>query len=433
MNDPQHPVSVEALAREARAASYAIACANTTLKNRALDQMAVALLDHQDVILRANAEDVEAAQAEVAAGELGEAFIDRLALDAGRIGKMADALREVVQLPDPVGTTDEEWLRPNGLRVGRRRIPLGVIGFIYEARPNVTSDAAGLCLKSGNAVVLKGGRHALASNRAVVSALHHALESVGLPAASVQFIDRSDRESVLELLEQEPFIDLIIPRGGESLIRFVAAHSRIPVIKHYKGVCHIYADASVDLAKLVPIVLNAKVQRPGVCNAVETLLIHASELEAVLDAVGPALLAAGVRLHLDGRSMAVASAQPWFEAERCVAASEADMFAEYLSLDLAVGVVDGLQGAIDHIRRYGSEHTEAIVTEDYGRARAFVDQVHSSCVLVNASTRFADGGQLGLGAEIGISTTRLHAFGPMGLKELTTTKFVVFGDGQVRS
>jgi len=433
VNLPSHPVTVATLARQARDAAPALAQASTTLKNRALTAMATALMDHQDAILAANARDLEGARHAVEAGTLAASFLDRLALDAGRLGKMAEALRQVVVLPDPVGTTDEEWLRPNGLRVGRRRIPLGVIGFIYEARPNVTSDAAGLCLKSGNAVVLKGGRHALSSNRAVVAALHAAMESVGLPAAGVQFIDQTEREAVLELLRQEDSIDLIIPRGGESLIRFVAEHSRIPVIKHYKGVCHVYADASADPAKLVPIVVNAKAQRPGVCNAAETLLIHSGELAGLLGAVGPALLEAGVTLHLDGRALEAAAAQPWFDAARCIPATEDDLYAEYLSLDLAVAVVDSLEDAVAHIRRYGSEHTEAIVTEHYGRARAFLDQVNSSCVLVNASTRFADGGELGLGAEIGISTTKLHAFGPMGLRELTTTKFVVFGDGQVRA
>ncbi|MEO1271305.1 MAG: glutamate-5-semialdehyde dehydrogenase, partial [Myxococcota bacterium] len=346
---------------------------------------------------------------------------------------LATSRSAAARLPDPVGGDDEAWVRPNGLRVAKRRIPLGVVGIIYEARPNVTSDAAGLCLKSGNAVVLKGGRRALESNRACVAALKAGLDAAGLDPELLQFIDSTDRDAVRELLVQEDAIDLIIPRGGEGLIRFVAQHSRIPVIKHYKGVCHVVLDATASVEMAQEIVLNAKVQRPSVCNAAETLLVHRSAAARLLPDVAGALVKAGVCLHLDEAAMAICREQPWFDAQRCQAATEEDYYAEYLSLDLAVAVVEDLDAAIHWIRAYGSEHTEAIVTSDYANAERFVSEVDSSVVLVNASTRFADGGQLGLGAEIGISTTKLHAFGPMGLRELTTTKFVVHGHGHIRS
>lgn len=425
--------SIQAQAQAARHASHALAAASTGLKDQALEAMAQALLEARASILAANAQDVSAARALAEQGELKASFVDRLLLDEERLEKMAQALREVAALPDPVGGSDESWLRPNGLRVERRRIPLGVIGIIYEARPNVTSDAAGLCLKAGNAVVLKGGSHALASNRAIVAALRAGLSRVGLPADALQFIDSIERRSVELMLSQEDSIDLIIPRGGEGLVRFVARHSRIPVIKHYKGVCHVYLAADADPEKAEAIAINAKVQRPSVCNSAETLLIDASRLADLLPRVGGALLAQGVTLHLDARCLEVAQSQSWFDDQRCVLATEADMLAEYLDLEIAVAAVDGVQEAMAHIRRYGSEHTEAIVTESIKDAETFLSQVNSSVVLVNASTRFADGGQLGLGAEIGISTTKLHAFGPMGLKELTTQKFVIRGDGQVRN
>lgn len=423
---------MSAQAKAARVAAPAIANASARVKNAALEAMAQALEDDTVKLCEANAVDVEAAKREAEAGALKMSFVERLTLTPSRVASMASALREVAALPDPVGEEDAGWERPNGLRVAKRRIPLGVIGIIYEARPNVTSDAAGLCLKSGNAVVLKGGRRALNSNRACVAALRRGLSAAGLPADVLQFIDTPDRSAVRELLAQEDFIDLVIPRGGESLIRFVSQHARMPVIKHYKGVCHVVLDASARAEMATEIVLNAKVQRPSVCNAAETLLIHRDGAQRLLPVVGRALVDAGVRLHLDAEAMGLAREQPWFDPERCVEATEEDFHAEYLSLDLAVGIVPDLDAAMDHIRRYGSEHTEALVTESYASAERFVAQVHSSVVVVNASTRFADGGQLGLGAEIGISTTKLHAFGPMGLRELTTTKFVVRGQGQVR-
>lgn len=434
LNQPREKYG--AIADQARAAKLAapsLASADTDLKNNALLHMAQALESHTPQILEANALDVRAANDAVAEGALAAAFVDRLTLSSGRIEKMAAALRELVAAPDPVGREDESWVRPNGLRVARRRIPLGVIAIIYEARPNVTSDAAALCLKAGNAVVLKGGSRALRSNRAVVAALHAGLDAAGLPRDVVQFVDSVERESVRALLEQEDYVDLVIPRGGEGLVRYVSQNSRIPVIKHYKGVCHVYLDADADVAKARDIAVNAKVHRPGVCNAMETLLIHADRVDDLIPAVCGALREAGVTLHLDGRAMARASQEPWFDRATCVEAIEDDLYAEYLSLDVAVAVVDDFDAAVSHIQRYGSEHTESIVTENYATAEAFLNEVNSSVVVVNASTRFADGGQLGLGAEIGISTTKLHAFGPMGLKELTTTKFVVRGNGQVRS
>jgi glutamate-5-semialdehyde dehydrogenase len=383
-------------------------------------------------ILAANALDVADARSAAAAGELAEAFVDRLALSDARIAKMAGALRELVAAQDPVGCEDEAWMRPNGLRVAKRRIPLGVVAIIYEARPNVTSDAAALCIKSGNAVVLKGGSRALRSNRAVVAALHAGLAASGMPPDVVQFVDSPERDAVRAVIEQEDYIDLVIPRGGEGLVRFVAQNARVPVIKHYKGVCHVFLDAAADVEKATAIAVNAKVHRPGVCNAMETLLVHADRVSDLLPAVGGALVANGVTLHLDARAMAAAQSQSWFDPATCREAREEDLYAEYLSLDVAVAVVDDFEAAVLHIQTYGSEHTESIVTEHYATAEAFLNRVNSSVVIVNASTRFADGGQLGLGAEIGISTTKLHAFGPMGLRELTTTKFVIRGNGQVR-
>jgi glutamate-5-semialdehyde dehydrogenase len=316
-------------------------------------------------------------------------------------------------------------VRPNGLEITRMRIPLGVIGIIYESRPNVTVDAAALCLKAGNAVLLRGGSEALHSNRALAAVIGRALAAAGLPPAAVQVVPTADRAAVNALLQQEEWIDLIIPRGGEELIRFVAANSKIPVLKHYKGVCHVYVDEGADLAMAEAVCFNAKVQRPGVCNAMETLLVHRAEAGRFLPAMGARFAEAGVELRGCPETCRILPG--------IVPAVDADWPAEYLDLILAVKVVSGMEAAIDHIAAYGSNHTEAIVTRDYERARRFVREVDSSVVLVNASTRFNDGGQLGLGAEIGISTSKLHAFGPMGLEELTTTKFIVLGSGQIRT
>jgi glutamate-5-semialdehyde dehydrogenase len=355
---------------------------------------------------------------------LSDALIDRLTIHDGTIRSMADGLRDVAGLFDPVGTSDETTIRPNGLEVSRVRIPLGVIGIIYESRPNVTIDAAGLCLKSGNAVILRGGSEALYSNRMLASIIRKTLAAEGLPEGAVQAVPVRDREAVNVLLDQEEYVDLIIPRGGESLIRFVVAHSKIPVLKHYKGVCHIYVDDSADFTMAREICFNAKVQRPGVCNSMETMLVHKAVAGDFLPFMARRFVEAGVEIRGCPQTCGILpGAKPVVEE---------DWPAEFLDLIIAVKVVDNMDQAIGHITTYSSNHTEAIVTSSYERARRFVRDVDSSVVLVNASTRFNDGGQLGLGAEMGISTSKLHAFGPMGLKELTTTKFVVFGNGQIR-
>jgi len=408
------------ISRQAREASRIVAGLSSRVKNELLGAMADALEADREELQRQNARDLEAGRA----NGLSAAMLDRLELTDDRIRGMADGLREVAALPDPVGEITGMWTRPNGLQVGRMRIPLGVIGIIYESRPNVTADAAGLCLKSGNAVILRGGSEAIHSNTAIGAILRRQLREKGLPEAAVQVVPTTDRQAVTELLKLEEQIDLVIPRGGEGLIRFVAENSRIPVIKHYKGVCHVYVDAGADPEMAERIALNAKVQRPGVCNAMETLLVHRQMAESFLPRVVAALRRAGVEVRGCPQVRAV--------VPDVVAAGEEDWAAEYLDLILAVRVVASMEEAIDHINRYGSLHTEAIVTRDYARAQQFLRQVNSSTVVVNASTRFADGGQLGLGAEIGISTTKLHSFGPMGLEDLTTRKFIVLGEGQVR-
>jgi glutamate-5-semialdehyde dehydrogenase len=352
-------------------------------------------------------------------------MMDRLTLTDQTIQGMAGGLREVAALPDPVGKITSMWRRPNGLLVGRMRIPLGVIGIIYESRPNVTADAAALCLKSGNAVILRGGSEAIHSNLALARILQDVLKKSAIPAAAIQVISVTDRAAVYELLQLDEYIDLIIPRGGEELIRAVVSQSRIPVIKHYKGVCHIFVDAGADLDMAVSICVNAKVQRPGVCNAMETLLVHADAAQTFLPLIAEKYRQAGVLLKGCPKTRAIVA-----DIEK---AEEDDWYREYLDLVLAVRVVPDLDAAIAHIEQYGSLHTESIITQDYANAQRFLNEVNSSTVLVNASTRFSDGFELGLGAEIGISTTKLHAYGPMGLEELTTTKFIIYGNGQVRT
>lgn len=408
------------LAKKAREAARRLAKLSSEEKNRALLRMAERLEAEKEALLRENEKDLELANK---AG-LSTALIDRIALNPGRVQAMAKGLREIVALPDPVREIVKMWRRPNGLQVGKMRIPLGVIAIIYEARPNVTADAAALCLKSGNAVILRGGSEAHFSNRAIGSILQRACGETQVPQEAVQVVASKDRGIVQELLQLEDYIDLVIPRGGEDLIRMVAANSRVPVIKHYKGVCHVYVDSEAPLDMAERICMNAKVQRPSVCNAMETLLVHEAVAPRFLPSVIARLQGAGVEIRgCDKTRALVCGIKP---------ATEADWSAEYLDLILSVRVVEDMDSAIDHIERYGSQHTETIVTSNYARAREFLDRVDSSAVLVNASTRFNDGGELGLGAEIGISTSKIHAFGPMGLEELTTTKFIVFGDGQVR-
>lgn len=408
------------LAVAARQAARRMASLSTTAKNQLLTTMATTLEDHQEWLQQENNKDLERARQ----SGMAAAMLDRLTLTGARIAAMAEGLREVAALPDPVGEITGMWLRPNGIQVGRQRIPLGVIGIIYESRPNVTADAAGLCLKSGNAVILRGGSEALASNQAIGALLQRCLAELGLPEAALQVVTTSDRSAVTELLKLEEQIDLIIPRGGEGLIRFVAEHSRIPVIKHYKGVCHTYVDDEADLTMAEEICLNAKVQRPGVCNAMETLLVHRASAPVFVPQIVAAMRQAGVEVRgCSGARQLVADLVP---------ATEEDWYAEYLDLILALRVVDDFDQARAHIETYGSLHTEVIVTNNYQRSQRFLREINSSVVMVNASSRFSDGNQLGLGAEIGISTTKLHSFGPMGLEDLTTRKFVVLGQGQVR-
>ncbi|PKN70171.1 MAG: glutamate-5-semialdehyde dehydrogenase [Deltaproteobacteria bacterium HGW-Deltaproteobacteria-12] len=413
--------SVKQIAQNAQAASRQLARISTIVKNKALLQMADELIKNTDQLLAANALDITEAKKLA----LSEAMIDRLALTKLTIEDMARGFREVAALPDPTGKVSAMSRRPNGLLVGRMRIPLGVIGIIYESRPNVTADASALCLKSGNAVILRGGSEAINSNRAICSLLQRVLRKNRLPVAAIQVIPTTEREVVYEMLQLEEYIDLIIPRGGEELIRAVVAQSKIPVIKHYKGVCHIFVDASADMEMAVNICRNAKAQRPGVCNALETMLVHKDIARKFLPRAAEELSKANVSLKGCNKTRRI--------LKDIAAATEADWYAEYLDLILAVRIVDNIDEAIAHIEKYGSLHTEAIITSDYTNSQRFLNEVNSSTVLVNASTRFSDGFELGLGAEIGISTTKLHAFGPMGLEELTTAKFIIYGNGQVRT
>jgi glutamate-5-semialdehyde dehydrogenase len=408
------------LGKRAKAAARQLAQVSTADKNRVLSLMADQLEAQSSFLIAENGKDLESAKT---AG-VSSAVLDRIALDAARVKGMAQGLRDVVALPDPVREVVKMWRRPNGLQVGRMRIPLGVIGIIYEARPNVTADAAALCLKSGNAVILRGGSEAHLSNQAIGAVLRQACAETSVPRDAVQMVEVKDHAFVNELLQLESYIDLIIPRGGEDLIRAVVANSKIPVIKHYKGVCHVYVDADAALETAQRICFNAKVQRPAVCNAMETLLVHEAIAPKFLPTMIAEYQAAGVEIRGCEKTRAMA---PGVKQ-----AAESDWTEEYLDLILAVRIVKDMEEAIEHIERYGSEHTESIVTTNYQRSREFIDRVNSSAVMVNASTRFNDGGELGLGAEIGISTSKIHAFGPMGLEELTTTKFIVFGDGQIR-
>jgi glutamate-5-semialdehyde dehydrogenase len=409
------------LAKKAKEAAQIMATLSSKVKDEVLKEMARELVEEGSYLVRENEKDLERAK------EMGlsKAMVDRLTLTSSRIKDIARGMEEVSALPDPVGRITSMWRRPNGLIVGRMRIPLGVIGIIYESRPNVTADAAALCLKAGNAVILRGGSEAIFSNLAITEVLRRVARKYDLPDGALQMVSTTDRAAVYELLQLDDYIDLIIPRGGEELIRAVVRESKIPVIKHYKGVCHIFVDENADCDMAVHICMNAKVQRPGVCNAMETLLVHEKIAPLFLPKVARSLEEAGVKLKgCPLTRQIIPSAEE---------ATEEDWYAEYLDLILAIRVVKDINEAIDHITRYGSNHTEAIITQDYRRAQEFLHRVQSSTVLVNASTRFSDGYELGLGAEIGISTTKLHAYGPMGVEELTTTKFIVYGDGQIRT
>lgn len=409
------------MAERAKKAARSLVNLSTEAKNSVLLHMAASINEKRDFIKIENQKDLVAGREK----GLSDAMLDRLELSDNVIDAMQAGLAEVAALPDPVGEVTNLVKRPNGLMVGRMRIPLGVIAMIYESRPNVTVDAAALCLKAGNAILLRGGSEAIHSNRALASVLQDALESQGIIGDAVQLIPITDREAVTVLLQQEEFLDLVIPRGGEGLIRFVSENSRIPVLKHYKGVCHIYVDSDADLEKATPVIVNSKVQRPGVCNALEGLLVHEDIAGGYLPVLAAELKRHGVKLLGCSRAVSIVSdINP---------ALEKDWGTEFLSLSLCVKVVSGLDEAFAYIDKYGSHHTEIILTENYSKAQQFIAEVDASAVMVNTSTRFNDGGQLGLGTEIGISTTKLHAYGPMGLEELTTRKFVVYGQGQVRS
>jgi len=411
---------MHSIGRAARSASRAMAKAETGAKNDALMAMAKAVERDIARLLDANRKDVEAARAK----GLEAAMVDRLTLTPKSVSAMAEGLRQIAQLPDPVGEISGMSYRPSGIQVGRMRVPLGVIGIIYEARPNVTADAAGLCLKSGNAAILRGGSEAIHSNQAIGACVHEGLRAAGLPETAVQVIETTDRAAVGELITMKDYVDIIVPRGGKGLIERISSESRIPVLKHLDGVCHVYIDDKADLDKAIRIADNAKTQRYGTCNTMETLLVHKDIAARVLAPLAKIYLDKGVELRGDDAARAlIAQMKP---------ATEEDWYTEYLAPILAVRIVDGIDHAIDHITIYGSQHTDAIVTEDITSARRFLREVDSASVIVNASTRFADGFEFGLGAEIGISTDKLHARGPVGLEGLTSLKFIVLGDGQVR-
>jgi len=412
--------TIEKKAEEAKEASKALAKASTKTKNKALLCMAKELKTKADYIIKENKKDIKKAKT----ARLSNALIDRLTLDKKRIQEMALSIEEVAKLQDPCGAIDKMWKRPNGLVIGKMRVAIGVIGIIYESRPNVTADCASLCIKSGNAVILKGGKESINSNLAIYKLLQEALKRSGLPRQAIAMIESTDRKAVSYLLKMDRYLDLIIPRGGESLIRMVAENSTIPVIKHYKGVCHVYVDKEADIKKAIKIAVNAKVQRPGVCNAMETLLVDKRIAREFLPKVAKKLQHEGVEI----RGCAITRKI----LKGIKQAKTSDWYEEFLDLILAVRVVDGVDGAIAHIDEYGSNHSDAIVTENFRSTLKFLKEVDSSCVYSNASTRFTDGYQFGFGAEIGISTDKLHARGPMALEELTSYKYIVFGDGQIR-
>jgi glutamate-5-semialdehyde dehydrogenase len=416
---------LKAKGRAAKVASRRLAYISTDIKNKALHYIADDILLRKDEILAANKKDYDAAKAT----GMGAALLDRLMLNENRLEGIAGDTRAVAALPDPVGETYEMRTMPNGLQIGKKRVPIGVIGAIYESRPNVTVDIASLCLKSGNAVILRGGKETIYSNTAIVKVIQGACKRAEMPAGCVQFIDDTDRALVDAMLKMNDIIDLIIPRGGAGLIKSVAENATMAVVTGGIGVCHTYIDKSADIKKSVDIVYNAKVQRPTVCNALDSVIVHADIAESYLPEMAYELNKAKVELHCDERSMAILKAD---KSLNLVPAAEDDWGKEFLALIAAIKVVDSLDEALEHIEKYGSGHSEAIVTEDYQSAMRFLNEVDAACVYVNASTRFTDGGQFGLGAEVGISTQKLHARGPMGLKELTTYKWIIFGNGQIR-
>jgi len=413
--------TISEMAKQARKSSRRLAALPTAAKDRILLKMADAIIAQRKFITSENQKDLVAGREK----GLSKAMLDRLELSPKVIESMVKGLREVVALPDPVGQIDNMKQRPSGITVGRMRVPLGVVGIIYESRPNVTVDAAALCLKSGNATFLRGGSEAICSNLALIKVLQATLVEEGVDPAAIQIIQSTDREAVNSMLAQEEYIDIIIPRGGEGLIRFVTQNSHIPVLKHYKGVCHAYIDKDADIDMGVKIVLNGKTQRPGVCNALEGLLVHKDQAEKFIPIIVKELVSAGVRIRGCERCCKL--------SREIVPALESDWGTEFLDLIIVIKVVDDMDEAIAYIEKYGSNHTETIVTNYYNNAQRFLREVDASAVMVNASTRFNDGGQFGLGAEIGISTTKLHAYGPMGLEELTTRKFIVYGNGEIRA
>ena len=412
---------VKEVARRAKEVSYKLTDISTEVKNRTLLKAAELIEEKKELIQEENRKDLIAGEEK----GLSKAMLDRLLLNEKRIAGMVQVLKDVANLNDPVGEVIKMWTRPNGLKIGKMRVPLGVVAIIYESRPNVTIEAGSLCIKSSNAVILKGGSEAINSNRVLVNILKEAAVSEGFPEEAIQFIDTTDRSAVKELLQLDEYIDVVIPRGGEGLIRFVAENARMPVIKHYKGVCHVFVDEFADLEKAWNICFNAKVQRPGVCNAMETMLVHSKIADAFLPTMIELFKKARVELRGDERTRS-------YDPDYIKPATEEDWYAEYLDLILAVRVVDSLDEAIDHINTYGSHHSDAIVTENYTNAMKFLNRVDSAAVYVNASTRFTDGNVFGLGAEMGISTDKVHVRGPMGLEDLTIPKYIIFGNGQIR-
>ena len=411
---------MQEIGKRARSAARIMARADTKTKNDALLKIADIILAKQDALLKANQNDMQAAGKD----GLDAAMLDRLELTTKRIEAMADGLREVAKLDDPIGKITELKQRPTGIKVGQMRVPLGVIGIIYESRPNVTADAAALCIKSGNATILRGGSEAMQSNQAIATCLREGLDAAGLPVDAVQVIDTTDRAAVSELLHMSEYVDIVVPRGGKGLVELVSAEARMPVIKHLDGICHVYIDDRADLDKAVKVAYNAKTQRYGVCNTMECLLVAEGIAQQALEKLGPMFKKANVEIRGCDRSRKIL---PYIKS-----ATEEDYRTEYLAPIMSLRIVDDLDQAIDHIETYGSHHTDSIVTEDKDRANRFLKEVDSSSVMVNASTRFADGYEYGLGAEIGISTDKFHARGPVGLEGLTSQKYVVFGDGHIR-